>query len=182
MQFSPYIRQRLQEQCGHEFRTSADCESLSLDIESKTGEPIGVNTLKRLLGYINDERSPRLTTLDIIARYLGFDNWEHLKVFDDKSNSSFGNSDDELTPQQLASGDKVEVSYLPDRLITMEYIADQQFRVLESQNSKLKAGDLLTLTHFIKGYPLLVSKVIRDGQNLGSYMAGKALGIKYKRL
>ena len=67
---------------------SRDCELLAPDIESATGEHIGVNTMKRLLGFIADERTPRTSTLDVIARYLGFDNWEALRLFDENSSNS----------------------------------------------------------------------------------------------
>ena len=76
MKFSPYITELLQQKARRELRLSSDCEYLALDIETVTGEHIGVNTLKRLLGFIDDEREPRLSTLDIIARYLNFNNWD----------------------------------------------------------------------------------------------------------
>ena len=71
------------------------------------------------------------------------------------------------------------VTYPPNREITMEYVGDNHFSVIESKNSKLLKGDLLTLTHIVRGYPLLVSEVIRDGENMGSYTAGKAQGINF---
>ena len=50
MRFSPFIIDLLREKLGHEIRLSCDCDLLTLDIESMTGEHIGVNTMKRLLG------------------------------------------------------------------------------------------------------------------------------------
>ena len=74
-----YIIHWMENQCGRKMLRSADCNYLALDIESLTGEHIGVNTIKRLLGFINDERNTRMTTLDIIARYLGCETWEQLQ-------------------------------------------------------------------------------------------------------
>lgn len=51
----------METQCGRKIRSSADCEYLALDIESLTGEHIGINTIKRLLGFIRDEHNPRIT-------------------------------------------------------------------------------------------------------------------------
>ena len=96
MKFSPYVTDLLKQKSHKEFRTSGDCEFLSLDIESVTGEHIGVNTLKRLLGFINDEREARISTLDVIARYLGFENWEVLSIYDNRSNYSFESSSEEI--------------------------------------------------------------------------------------
>jgi hypothetical protein len=48
MKFSPYVTDLLKQKSGKDFRLTSDCEYLALDIESVTGEHIGVNTLKRL--------------------------------------------------------------------------------------------------------------------------------------
>ena len=81
MKFSPYVTGLLKQKSNRDFRISGDCEYLALDIESVTGEHIGMNTLKRLLGFINDEREARISTLDVIARYLGFENCHHLRRY-----------------------------------------------------------------------------------------------------
>ena len=180
MKFSPYTNELLNQKCGREIRISGDCEYLALDIESVTGEHIGVNTLKRLLGFIDDEREPRTSTLDVIARYLGFDNWDLLSIYDNKSNSSFESSSEEIRVSELSEGQSVQISYLPDRRLVMVYQGNGRFLVQMSENSKLLAGDELTLTHMVQGYPLLVTEVIRDGKSLGSFTAGKAQGIRFK--
>ena len=182
MKFSLYVTDLLKQKSGKDFRLSSDCEYLALDIESVTGEHIGVNTLKRLLGFIDDEREPRPSTLDIIARYLGFENWDVLRIFDDRSNSSFESSNEEIRVADLSVGQGIQISYLPDRQIEIQYIGSNRFRVLNSINSKLRAGDEITLTHIVQGYPLLVSEVIRDGESLGSFTAGRAQGIHFKIL
>lgn len=94
---------------NHGNRFTRQCRLLlALDVESVTGEHIGVNTLKRLLGFIDDEREPRISTLDVIARYLGFENWEMLKIFDDRSNSSFESSAKEVRVTDLSVGQCVK--------------------------------------------------------------------------
>lgn len=182
MRFSFYIEQLLKEKSGRDMRLPSDCDYLALDIETVTGEHIGVNTLKRLLGFIDDERKPRESTLDIIAQYLGFENWEILKCFDDKSNSSFDTDDDAIHVCNLTKGQRIEVSYLPDRLIELEYLGDEKFLVNKSVNSKLSEDDEIKMTHLIEGYPMLVSHVWREGKDLGEFIAGKAQGINYKLL
>ncbi len=182
MKLSPYIKDLLEQKSGRKLRLSSDCEFLSLDIESVTGEHIGVNTLKRLLGLIHDERQPRISTLDIIARYLGFDSWEVLRTYDDKSNSSFDSEADEIRVAELTVGCVVQISYLPDRRIEMMYLGNNCFRITHSENSKLFAGDEIRLTHIVQGYPLLVSEVVREGRSLGSFTAGKAQGISLQLL
>lgn len=182
MKLSPFVRESLSERLGHAIRVPADCEQLALDIESVTGEHLGVNTMKRLLGFLEDERNPRTSTLDVIASYLGYENWETLCIFDDKSNSSFDAMDDELRLESLSVGQLVRISYLPDRWLIMKYQGDCRFIVLSAENSKLCADDELIITHIVSGYPLYVSEVKRKGKTLGSFTAGKSQGINFERL
>ena len=177
MVLSFYIRKLLQERCGRELRLSSDCDFLALDIESQTGEHVGVNTMKRLLGFIADERHPRTSTLDLVARYLGYESWAVLTTLDDRSNSSFTPTDGELRSTDLPEGAKVEIAYLPDRRVLMEHRGGGLFVVLSSANSKLEVGDELTIQHFVRGYPLLVADVIRNGRSMGSFTAGKTNGL-----
>lgn len=125
---------------------------------------------------------PRISTLDIIARYLGYDHWESLRAHDIQTENSSFDERDECLPNQFPQGQKVQVSYLPNRKLILEYVGDYRFRVIESENSKLKTGDELTLTHLLRGYPLMASDVVRDGNPLGSFTAGKAQGIDFKLL
>ena len=43
------IQKQLRRKSGLKLETPAEVEQLALDIESKTGEHLGVNTLKRML-------------------------------------------------------------------------------------------------------------------------------------
>lgn len=81
---------------GNDLRLPSDCDYLSLDIESQTGIRIGATTLKRLVGFARDERTPHATTLDAIARYLGYAHWEELAQIEDKGNSDFNAPDGEV--------------------------------------------------------------------------------------
>ena len=180
MLFSPFVIELLRERSGCPLRVSADCEQLALDIASATNEHIGVNTLKRLLGFIADERSPRTSTLDVIARYLGYEHWDALRIYDEQTeNSAFDDRDEYLTCF-FKPGQMVYVSYLPNRTVEMEYLGNSRFRVLSRENSKLMVGDELTVTHLVRNYPLMATDVIRNGTNLGSFTAGKAQGIDFE--
>lgn len=182
MKFSPFVVELLIQKSGNEIRLPRDCELLALDIESATGEHIGVNTLKRLLGFIADERSPRTSTLDIIARYLGYSDWDSLEFVEgNRSNSSFSNRD-ECLACSLGQGQRLAISYPPNRNLIIEHLDENRFRVIESLNSKLLEGDMLTLTHIVRHYPLLVAEVIRNGENFGAFTAGKAQGIDFELL
>lgn len=176
------IQQQLKRKSGSDLRLPSDIDFLAHDIESQTGEHMGVNTLKRLLGFIDDERQPRVSTLDIIARYLGYADWNVLNALDAKSNSGFDEIDGLLHASSLKTGQSVEVTYLPDRRVVLRLKIDNLFIITESENSKLQVDDEVILTHFIQGYPLLVSQVMRGDVQMGSFIAGKARGITYRIL
>ena len=182
MQLSPYIQEKIKRESGCDLRLSADAERVALDIESKTGEHIGVNTIKRLLGFLKEENTPRLSTLDIVARYLGYADWGVLSTLDGKSNSSFDRSPDDLLCGALEEGCRIEITYLPDRCVILRHKGEGFFIVEESQRSKLKKDDVVSIQHLVSGYPLYASSVLRDGISLGSFVAGKTQGIKFKIL
>lgn len=70
----------IEEKIDKEIRYPSDCEYLSYDIEKETKLRISINTLKRLFGFLEDIKAPRLYTLDIIAKYLGYKNWDFLEL------------------------------------------------------------------------------------------------------
>ena len=177
-----HIVQILKRKSGNELRQPSDCEFLSLDIESKTGVRIGVTTLKRLLGFAQDERTPHTSTLDAIARYLGYAHWDELLEIDDKGNSDFDAPDDEVRSTDIQPDACVEITYLPDRRLVLRYLGDCRYRVENSENSKLQKGDEIETLHFVLHHPLLVINVWRDGVSLGQFTAGRVSGLSSIKL
>lgn len=119
-----HIVQLLKSKSVKELRQPSDCEYLSLDIESKTGVRIGATTLKRLLGFAQDDRTPHATTLDAIARYLGYAHWNELAMIEDKGNSDFEVSEGEVRSANLQPGATIEITYLPDRKVKLLYLGN----------------------------------------------------------
>lgn len=177
-----HIIQLLKRKSGNELRLPSDCEYLSLDIESKTGIRIGATTLKRLVGFANDERTPHTSTLDAIARYLGYAHWDELSKIEDNGNSDFDSPDDEIRSADLQPGANVEITYLPDRRLTLEYLGDNRYRVTASENSKLQKNDEVEILNFVLHHPLLVVNVWRDGESLGQFTAGRVSGLSSIKL
>lgn len=177
-----HIVQLLKRKAGSDLRQPSDCEILSLDIESKTGIHIGATTLKRLVGFAQDERTPHNSTLDAIARYLGYAHWDELSKIEDKGNSDFNAPDDELRSADLLPEACVEITYLPDRRLVLLYLGDCRYRVAESENSKLIEGDEVEILSFVLHHPLLVVNVWRGGESLGQFTAGRVSGLSSIKL
>jgi len=172
-----HVIELLKRKSGNDLRLPADCDLLSLDIQGKTGVRIGATTLKRLLGFAQDERTPHATTLDAIARYLGYAHWEELAKIEDQGNSDFNSSDDEVRSADLQVGKVVEITYLPDRVVTLRYLGNNRYKVDQSQNSKLQADDEVEILNFVLHHPLLVVQVWRNGESLGQFTAGRVSGL-----
>lgn len=172
-----HIIQLLRSKSGNDLRLPSDCEYLSLDIESKMGVRIGATTLKRLLGFAVDERTPHTSTLDAIARYLGYAHWDELSKIEDHGNSNFDVTGDEVRSVDLQPDTMIEISYLPDRIVAMQYLGHQRYRVVESQNSKLHVDDELEIHSFVLHHPLFVLNVWRNGDSLGQFTAGRVSGL-----
>ena len=172
-----HIVQLLKEKSGSDLRQPSDCEFLSLDIESKTGVHIGATTLKRLVGFAQDERMPHTSTLDALARYLGYLHWEELSQIEDRGNSDFDTPDEEVRSADLQPDANIEITYLPDRMVRMQYLCNNHYRIAESQNSKLQVGDEVEVQTFVLHHPLLVLNVWRHGESLGQFTAGRVSGL-----
>lgn len=176
------VIEMLRHKSVNDLRHPSDCEFLSLDIASVTGIRIGATTLKRLLGMAADEREPHISTLNVIARYLGFACWEELSQVEDKGNSGFETIDGELRSADLKSGNCVEITYLPDRLIRLRFLGQCHYLVCESLNSKLHPGDEVEIFNFVPSHPLFVINVWREGKVLGPFTAGRVSGLSSIKL
>ena len=172
-----HIVQLLKAKSGCDLRLPSDCEFLSLDIQSKIGVRIGATTLKRLVGFAQDERTPHTSTLDAIARYLGYAHWEELAKIEDAGNSGFDSSDEEVRSADLPVDTCLEITYLPDRLVRMQYLGNQRYQIVDSQNSKLQTDDEVEIHSFVLHHPLLVLNVWREGKSLGQFTAGRVSGL-----
>lgn len=163
---------------GKRVSTPYDFEALSSAIFDKTGKGISTSTLKRLWGYVSMNNSPRNSTLDILCEYVG--SKDFVTYCNDVKNTSTSRffATECLNAADLTSGKKVIVKWLPDRVVKMEYLGSQKFRVVEQQNSKLEVGDEFEITHIMKNFPLIIPRVLRNGEYTSSYVAGRQGGIK----
>lgn len=164
---------------GKRIATSTDFDALSLSILEATKNVISSSTLKRLWGYVSLNPMPRTTTLDILARYLGSENFhaycEELSKRDIMESGFFKSK--ALAVSDLKEGDKVRIGWAPNRLVSLNYLGNFCFEVEESINSKLEKGDRFELSNIMIGYPLYISRVLRNGEYTPSYIAGKSSGI-----
>jgi len=173
------IIEMIKKKSGLDFSNAKDFEALSEAFPAN--DRLGVNTLKRLMGYAKSPIAPRKTTLDALAHYLGFSSWETLTgkqpVESDWMEKAF-------FADEIREGTTVEASWLPDRHLALLCIGENRFRVTESRNGKLQINDEATIFNFRLEYPLQVFQVVRNGEvvrdaagNELGYVAGRQNGL-----
>lgn len=75
----PYIsrlRSDIEAEVGRKIRTPKDFDFLSACIADRLHQTISISTLKRVWNYVASDATPRLSTLDILAQFVGSKDWE----------------------------------------------------------------------------------------------------------
>lgn len=159
--------------------TSTDFDEFSLYLKQQVNDVVSTSTLKRLWGYVNDSHLPRMRTLDILSRYVGYTNFKQfcnwLKT-SDVYNSSFFSAYQVLT-KDLGPGTELEIGWSPNRYLRLRYEGNDLFEVKESYQSKLLVGDRFEVVSFMMGQPLFLPYVWRSGERLSSFLAGRNGGL-----
>lgn len=164
---------------GREIHSTNDFELLSSDIEDSIGEYLSVSTLKRLWGYVSMTPTPRISTLDILARYVGEKSFsEYCKGLriDPSFESGFFTSYI-VESEDLKEGDTITLAWSPNRIVSIEHIGNCEFKVTRSENSLLKKDDEFKVSQFMLGHPLFIDRIRRNGTYTPSYVAGKIDGL-----
>jgi hypothetical protein len=174
---SKIIRVRIEQKFGQEVRYSKDCEVLANEISNNTTKKISASTVKRLFGLAKGVEEPRLYTMDALAVYLGYKNYDELLIEFKSANSSEFEIVEEIRVDTLNKNTQLILHYEPNRRIKLRYLGNSKFELLEVVNSKLKESDVIVVGHIVRNYPLFLSNVIRQEKNLGSYTAAKISGV-----
>ena len=175
---SDKVRKMIEAKFSSPLQYPQQCEALAMAIKDATGQTLGTTTLKRMMGFVNGPASPRLSSLDIIAQYLGYPDYDLLAkdIGQDADISDFREVES-LDSADLEPGEQIQLTYQPNRLLVLTYIGDNKYVVNESLGSKLLKGDKLMIAGFYVGFTLLISDVERSGRHFGSYQAAKQGGL-----
>lgn len=175
------------ERCaGREILSPRDFDYLAIVIEQATHQHIGVSTLKRLWGYLSSEkeRVPHRYTLDTIARYVGYKNYEAFiagSMLTDNCESDFVTTS-ALSADCLNEDDRLRIMWKPNRVMTVRCEGDNTFIIEEVTNSKLSVGDCFCCDRFTQGEPLYLYHLIHDNGKPTGYVCGRQDGITFELL
>lgn len=172
--------QRLEEMTGSKIKTPKDFNRMSTIVFNRTGEMISPTTLKRIWGYIDEPLNTRLSTLSILARSLGYPDFEAFcrscensgEV--DPSSPVLGRRLNVLS--QLEAGDTVKLSWNPERKCIISYLGEGRFEVVESEKTRLKPGDTFYCYLIIAGFPLYLSELRQEDREPSGYVCGRGEG------
>lgn len=180
--YSPEIatlRMDVEHEVKRKIRTPYDFEFLAGVVWERLHENISPTTLKRLWGYIDGADTTRRTTLCLLSRFLGYEDWEaylaSLATRTDVESEAFAGEG--LNIDDLQAGECVEVTWLPNRRCVFRYEGDAHFVVTEAENAKLHVGDRFEAACFIIGKPLYIDRLVRGDEPPTAYVAGAKNGL-----
>lgn len=182
------LRRDIETLAGFSMQTRRDFDRLAELVFHRTGETISTTTLRRFWGYQEqrDDRTVAPHTLNQLSRMLGHADWngfcEHASAGSPQSEerqSGFVSENNFLDSESLNFGDRIAVTWLPDRRIVIEYQGVEVFRVISAEHTQLLKDDVFSCAHFVQGQPLLCRSLIRVGFATSNYVCGKRSGIKF---
>ena len=171
------LRKRIEERLDRRMATPADFDFLSSAIWARTHENLSASTLKRIWGYVNGVDSIRRSSLEILAKFLDFKNWEDFLAFISQDNGSDWENGLHFRAEDLKVDDLIQVAWKPNRHCTFRYLGNQQFVVEAAENSKLNAGSTFRCNLFILGRPLYLTDLIQNSNPPSTFVAGQKDGL-----
>lgn len=169
------ILDRLKEKANLSFDKAKDFTILSSSIFEETKRSIGITTIKRLLGYIDDNRKTNAYTLNTIAIYLGYKTWNEL-CCSLRIDSDWNFEDKKVYIDDLKVGKEVIISYWDRQVsfVVTEFNNQKALKVKKVINSSLKEGDILIIQCLEIG-KIIEAKEIYRNNCIGNYRTNNEL-------
>lgn len=171
------LKKQVENRLKRKMKTPNDFIFLSGVVWERTHETISPTTLKRLWGYIDGADQTRSSTLDILSRSLGFQDWDDFLGHIDRSSGSDPVLSPHISADELNVGDRVSVSWKPDRRCVFRYLGDSRFIVEMAENSKLKVGNTFSASLFILHEPLYLNNLVQGNNPPVAFVVGNRDGL-----
>ena len=191
MQMIPYgqLRTDIETALKKKLQTPKDFEFLRERIYARLHILVSRTTLMRLWGYVDEDVKPRKGTLDILSRFLGYQDWESYQEnasLPKEQQSSPVMSRKLNVNSDLYIGERLRLTWQPDRVCDVEYLGELSFRVIASENTRIQPGDTFQCSLIIEGEPLYLDN-LRKGDGSSSaetiaYVCGKKTGVNFEHL
>jgi hypothetical protein len=148
------LRQQVEAKAGITLKTHGDFLRLVKIIEETMKEHISESTLERVWGYsTRGYDSISLRTLSLLSRFIGDEGFQAfcLRLKDKAQIESEMFVADAIVTNTLETGDRLQIGWLPDRLILVRYLGNNRFVVEDSENSSIQSGDKFSCLQMQKG-------------------------------
>lgn len=182
--FTEKLKECVENVAGFKMRTRQDFDFLATNIFNETRQMLSATTIKRFWGYLKEkeELKPRVSTFNILARYVGYADFETFCKYQSEGNECESEFilNKCLSARSLFKGDIVKLMWAPDRCVTIQYVGLCMFRVISSRNSKLCENDTFICERIVENTPLLLSNLIHNNGESVNYICGKRGGVKYQ--
>jgi hypothetical protein len=182
MNHSPEIkclRSDLEQRVVQQLQSPADFQLLIQQIWEKEHAVLSLSTIKRLWGYVESNGAPRLSTLNTLAKFLDFADWNaYLVALEQRGDTESAMFTGEgMQTADLQVGDRIAVAWQPNRQCIFRYLGDNQFVVEESKNAKLQRGTTFSAARFMIGQSMYLDNILLADGTHTSYVAGKRNGL-----
>lgn len=172
------LKKLIEESVSRKICTPNDFTFLADEIAKRCKETLGITTLKRIWGYVDGYETTRFSTLSILARSVGFLDWDDFVNHNQKSNSSSNFIvSRSLLAEDIPNGGGVKISWAPDRRCIFKHLGSGSFEVITSENSKLCVGDVFHCSCFIMGKPLYIDHLVRNNKSPKLFVLGNKGGL-----
>lgn len=175
----------IEEALHRSMRSRGDFEYLRERIYARTHQLVSSTTLMRLWGYLEEGVTPRESTLSIMSQFIGYRDWQEFKrnaMLPKGLESSPVLSRRLSTANELTAGDRLRLTWQPDRVCDVEYLGDLSFKVTASENTRLREGDTFQCGLIIEGEPLFLDNLRQNGAPPIAYVCGKKTGVMFEYL
>lgn len=176
--FIVMLTRAIEQKMNRKPHTPTDFKFISDAIGEKTKQNLSSTTLMRVWGYVKDKSKTRVTTLNIMSRFLNYPDFdafeEYCKNQDDESQPIFS---DAIISSKLELNTKIEITWNPNRRCVLQHLGQTYFEVIVSENSKMKVGDRFRCPHLIMNEPLIIFELTSGDIVIEAYEIGKRSGL-----
>lgn len=170
------LRLKVEQKFGKAIKFPRDCKILAAVIEKELKDSSHENkishlTIQRAFGLVKYDGEPSAYTLDVLARYSGMGEWCTAVGKSRSILTSHFNSTNVVISADLEKEQIIKINYYPERTLTLLYLGDSIYKVVEVSSGKLLPDDLLKVLRIELNFPFVCEYVIRSGKHMGKYVS-----------
>ena len=148
------------------------------EIEESCGVSISVSTLMRIWGYVKNKAVPNKSTLNVLSKYVGFNDYDMFCSSDVEISRHVMSKHVEVI-KDLEERDHILLQWQPGRKCFVRYLGGGNFVVENREHSHLSVGDTFSCHLIIAGEPLFLSNVVHENSAPMIYVCGNNGGVDF---